>query len=59
MDTVQCPKCGHENAFLRIVDETGAHYECPDCDPEYEWCDTSMKAEAENDEDDESFKMNI
>lgn len=46
-----CPNCGMEGAYLELVDETGSHYTCPDCD--YEWSDTSVKAEEENEEEDE------
>lgn len=49
MDTFTCPQCGHENAFFTIMDERGAHYECPDCD--YEWCDTSVQIEEDENED--------
>lgn len=48
MDTVECPRCGNDNAFLRIVDKRGVHYECPDCDNE--WCDTSFQIEEEEDD---------
>lgn len=48
-DTIECPQCGGD-MHLDIVDETGSHYECPNCD--YEWCDTSVKAETDNDDDD-------
>lgn len=44
----QCPDCGLENAYFVLVDEEGSHYECPDCD--YEWCDTSIGLEEEEDE---------
>ena len=49
MNTISCPTCGLENAYFEILDENGAHYTCPDCD--YEWCDPSVKPEAENMED--------
>jgi transposase-like protein len=49
MDTTTCPQCLNENAFFRILDEQGAHYECPDC--EYEWCDKSVKIVDEDDEE--------
>ena len=29
----------------------GAHYVCPDCEPEYEWCDTSIQFSNEDDEE--------
>ena len=55
-DTVVCPVCGNENAFFRIMDEEGAHYECPGCD--YEWCDDSIRPENNPDEDmDEDFDL--
>ena len=47
-DTIECPQCGGD-MHLDILDETGAHYECPNCD--YEWCDTSVKAEIEEDDE--------
>ena len=50
-DTMECPECGGEMHF-DIVDETGAHYECSNCD--YEWCDTSTKIEGENDDENET-----
>jgi transposase-like protein len=49
-DTVVCPACGNENAFFSVLDENGAHYECPDCDNE--WCDSSVQMENESEDDD-------
>jgi len=46
---VTCPSCLRENAYLEIVDVKGSHYTCPDCD--YEWVDTSIKAEDDIGED--------
>ena len=53
MDTVTCPNCGNENAYFVGLDKMGAHYVCPDCDPEYEWCDTTVQFSNEDDEDDD------
>lgn len=36
---VTCPNCQMESAYFVIIDEDGAHYECPDCD--HEWIDDS------------------
>lgn len=41
MNTNSCPECNNENAFFTIMDESGAHYECPDCG--FEWCDSSIQ----------------
>jgi len=51
MINFSCPECQSENAYFTIMDENGAHYECPDC--EFEWIDTSFQFEEENDNDDE------
>ncbi len=47
-DTIECPQCGKDMHF-DILDEDGAHYECPNCD--YELCDTSVTAEEEDSDD--------
>jgi len=46
---ITCPSCEMENAYLEIVDESGAHYICPDCD--FEWCDSDNSAEEEVEEE--------
>lgn len=43
MNTVTCPDCGMENAYVEIVNETGSHYMCPDCN--YEWSAALTKQE--------------
>jgi len=37
---------GCEEAYLVIVDEEGAHYECPNC--ERKWIDESFEPDMEN-----------
>ena len=50
MNTTDCPSCGDEGAYFSIVDENGAHYECPNCD--YEWCEDRYASDnSEKDED--------
>ncbi len=47
-----CPQCSHENAYFDFIDERGSHYICPDCDPEYTWIDSSIKAKKEKHSED-------
>ena len=42
---IQCPNCGHTDAFCFLTDEEGAHYECPNCD--HEWTDESLAIDEE------------